>query len=129
VFEDIVEEYSMKLEEVRAKLEHKQYATKVDLPDIDTLVPKFDVATDEGIEIIDERREWAIHFTDDQISSIKANQSRYKQTLELSDSADLWTVYGTLADAYIEELFQTCINDFDQNLETFASGVFDREFV
>lgn len=60
VIEDLETEYFSKVQEVREKLEKKDYKVVVE----DIAIPELPII------IADDRRVWAIHLTDEQINSV-----------------------------------------------------------
>jgi len=60
VIEDLETEYFSKVQEVREKLEKKDYKVVVE----DIAIPELPII------IEDDRRVWAIHLTDEQINSV-----------------------------------------------------------
>lgn len=83
VVEDLQTAYNDKVSEVRQKLEKKEYKVVVE----DLVIPELPIV------IEDDRREWAIHLTNEQISSITSYKERYSRAMEVSDSSNLWEMY------------------------------------
>lgn len=119
VVEDLQTAYNDKVSEVRQKLEKKEYKVVVE----DLVIPELPIV------IEDDRREWAIHLTNEQISSITSYKERYSRAMEVSDSSNLWEMYQTLSDAYLEEIFCGIVKNFDDHISEYAGTVFEKEFV
>ena len=119
VIEDLETEYFSKVQEVREKLEKKDYKVVVE----DIAIPELPII------IEDDRRVWAIHLTDEQINSVQQNKQRYSRAIEISDSSNLWEMYQTLSDAYLEEIFASIVTQFDDHISDYTCDVFEREFV